>query len=59
VMQDVRSLILYDDQSGMTATAPESWGPVWRLLPIAIAIGIFALGLTVFKRHERWFAERT
>ena len=32
-------------------------GPLWRLLPIATRSA--SLGLAVFKRHERWFAERT
>jgi ABC-2 type transport system permease protein len=29
-----------------------------RLIPIAIAVSIFALGIGMFKRYEPWFAER-
>jgi hypothetical protein len=29
-----------------------------RLVPIAIAFGVFAFGLYLFKREEPWFAER-
>jgi ABC-2 type transport system permease protein len=59
VMQDVRALVLYDDTSGITITAGDTLGELGRLVPIAIALFVFALGVGVFKRHEPWFAERT
>jgi ABC-2 type transport system permease protein len=60
VMQDVRALILYEDTSGITMTASEGGaGELGRLLPIAIALLVFAFGLAIFKRHEPWFAERS
>lgn len=59
VMQDVRALVLYDDASGMTVTAGETLGEFGRMLPIAITLLVFTVGVAVFKRHEPWFAERT
>lgn len=59
VLQDVRALVLYDDQTGITVTAAEALGQFGRLLPIAITLVVFTFGVALFKRHEPWFAERT
>ncbi len=59
VLQDVRALVLYEDNSGITVTAPEALGQFGRLLPIAITLVVFTFGLALFKRYEPWFAERT
>jgi ABC-2 type transport system permease protein len=59
VLQDIRSIILYPDLAGNRMTAIRAFGsPSAELLPVAIAIAIFFLGLFVFKREEPWFAER-
>lgn len=59
VMQDIRALVLYEDDSGITVTASDTLGELGRLIPIAITIVVFAAGLALFKRQEPWFAERT
>jgi ABC-2 type transport system permease protein len=59
VMQDIRALVLYEDDSGITVTASDTLGDLGRLIPIAITIVVFAAGLALFKRQEPWFAERT
>jgi len=59
VLQDVRALVLYDDQSGITVTSAEALGQFGRLLPIAITLVVLAFGVALFKRYEPWFAERT
>ena len=60
VMQDVRALVLFDDSSGMTITAAETFGGgVARLLPVGITLLVFCTGIAVFKRQEPWLAERT
>ncbi len=59
VMQDIRALVLYEDDSGISATAGEIVGDAGRILPIAITIVVFAAGLALFKRREPWLAERT
>jgi ABC-2 type transport system permease protein len=59
VMQDIRALVLYDDDSGITVTASDTLGDFGRLVPIAITIVVFAAGLALFRREEPWFAERT
>ena len=58
VLQDVRALVLPDDNSGLTVTAEDALDPFGRMLPIAITVMVFALGVAVFKRREPWFAER-
>jgi ABC-2 type transport system permease protein len=58
VIQDVRALVLSDDQSGMTVTSTEVLGQFGRLLPIAITLIVLAFGAALFKRYEPWFAER-
>lgn len=59
VLQDVRTLVLYDDSSGITVTSAEALGQFGRLLPIALTLIVFTFGVAVFKRYEPWFAERT
>lgn len=59
VMQDVRALVLYEDDSGLTFTASEAMGQFGRVLPIGITLVAVALGVALFKRYEPWFAERT
>jgi ABC-2 type transport system permease protein len=58
VMQDIRALVLYEDPSANTLTVPDALGDFGRLVPIAIALAIFGLGIAIFKRYEPWFAER-
>jgi ABC-2 type transport system permease protein len=59
VMQDVRAIVLYQDVPENNVTAPDVFGEFGRLIPIAVALLIFAFGVTLFKRHEPWFAERS
>jgi ABC-2 type transport system permease protein len=59
VLQDVRSIVLYEDTTGMTVTTAETLGEWGRLVAIALALIVFTLGLALFKRYEAWFAERT
>jgi ABC-2 type transport system permease protein len=57
VMQDMRSLVLYDDR--IVTVSGVLGGPVLgHLAPLGATIAIFALGLFLFKRQEPWFAER-
>jgi ABC-2 type transport system permease protein len=59
VLQDIRSVVLYPDLQPNRITVAEAFGsPAARLLPIAIALGVFAFGLVLFRRQEPWFAER-
>jgi ABC-2 type transport system permease protein len=59
ILQDVRSIVLYNDASPNRITAAAAFGsPVGDLIPIAIAIAIFLFGLFLMKREEPWFAER-
>jgi ABC-2 type transport system permease protein len=58
VLQDIRALVLYKDHTGITVTTTEATSEYWRLLPIAITLALFVLGLRLFKRNEPWFAER-
>jgi ABC-2 type transport system permease protein len=57
VLQDVRALVLYPDTPSNTVTAADvlTGG---RLVPVAIALGTFVVGLTLLRRHEARFAER-
>ncbi len=50
--------MLYDDNSGITVTSAEALGQFGRLLPIALTLIVFTLGVALFKRYEPWFAER-
>lgn len=59
VMQDVRALVLYEDDSGMTLSSADALGSSGPLLPIATTLVVLTLGVTLFKRYEPWFAERT
>jgi ABC-2 type transport system permease protein len=59
VLQDVRAIVLYEDSSGITVTTAETLGQWGRLVPIALTLVVFTLGVALFKRHEAWFAERT
>lgn len=59
VLQDVRSIILYDDLPPNRVTAAEVLsGAGGRLLPIALAFATLLLGLAVFRRESPSFAER-
>jgi ABC-2 type transport system permease protein len=59
VLQDLRAIILYPDLSPNRITADHAFGFTGaRAIPVAIAIGVFALGLRYFRREEPWLAER-
>ena len=59
VLQDIRSVILYPDLAPNRLTVTQAFeSSAARLLPIAIAIGVFVFGLLLFRREEPWFAER-
>ena len=59
MLQDIRAIVLYQDLAPNTITAAEAFdSSAGRLIPIAIALAIFVLGLCVFRREEPWFAER-
>jgi ABC-2 type transport system permease protein len=58
VLQDIRAVVLYPDLAPNRVTIASSFGtPAARLIPIAIALGIFAFGLWFFRRNEHAFAE--
>lgn len=59
VLQDVRSIVLYDDVEPNRVTAADAFGtPLGYLIPISVALGIFVFGMYLMKREEPWFAER-
>jgi ABC-2 type transport system permease protein len=59
VLQDIRAVVLYPDLAPNRITITQSFDASYaRLLPIAIVLGIFALGLYLFRREEPWLAER-
>jgi ABC-2 type transport system permease protein len=59
VLQDIRAVVLYPDLAPNRVTIAVSFGsPAARLIPIAIALGIFAFGLWFFRRNEHAFAEQ-
>lgn len=59
VLQDIRSIVLYQDLAPNRITATEAFGSsAGRLIPIGITLAVFGLGVWVFKRQEPWFAER-
>jgi ABC-2 type transport system permease protein len=55
IMQDVRSLIVYDDPNVIVAHA--SLSPL-RILPLLVVAFTLGLGFYLFKREEPWFPER-
>jgi ABC-2 type transport system permease protein len=58
-MQDIRSLVLYNDLAPNRITAAVAFGsPAGRLIPIGVAITLVSLGLFLFRREQPWFAER-
>jgi ABC-2 type transport system permease protein len=59
VLQDIRAIVLYPDLANNKITVANAFGTsAARLLPIGIALGVFALGLWWFRREEPWLAER-
>jgi ABC-2 type transport system permease protein len=59
VLQDIRAIVMYEDVPQNRITATTAFGTPWaHLIPIAIAIAIFVIGLVMMKREEKWFAER-
>lgn len=58
ILQDVRSLVFYEDLPTNNVTAPDVL-VAGRLIPITIAFLVFGLGVALFKRYEPWFAERS
>jgi ABC-2 type transport system permease protein len=59
MMQDIRSLVLYNDLAPNRITAAVAFGsPAGRLIPIGVAITLLSLGLFLFRREQPWFAER-
>jgi ABC-2 type transport system permease protein len=58
ILQDARALVFYDEVPANNVTAPDVFGDFGRLIPVAIALAVFALGVALFKRYEPWFAER-
>jgi ABC-2 type transport system permease protein len=54
VMQDVRAVVL----EGEVATVTDVLGAGGRVVPVAVAFGVFALGLVIFRRDSARFAER-
>jgi len=59
VLQDIRSIILYDDVPQNRITAGDAFGSSFgSLIPVAIAIAIFIVGYYLMRREEPWFAER-
>ena len=58
-MQDIRSLVLYNDLAPNRITAAVAFSsPAGRLIPIGVAITLLSLGLFLFRREQPWFAER-
>jgi ABC-2 type transport system permease protein len=57
VMQDIRRIIMGPELNSQT-TAAVFGSPEARLIPVAIAIGAFLLGLILFQRDSKNFAER-
>jgi ABC-2 type transport system permease protein len=59
VLQDVRAIVLYPDLSKNKVTVATSFDSSYaRLIPIAIALGLFAAGLAFFRSQEHSFAEQ-
>ena len=59
ILQDVRAIVLYQDLAPNRITVADAFdSSAGRLLPLGITIGIFIVGLFIFRRQEPWFAER-
>ena len=59
ILQDVRAIVLYQDIAPNLITANDAFNSsAGRLIPIAITLAVFALGISIFKKQEPWFAER-
>ncbi|HVH51807.1 MAG TPA: ABC transporter permease [Gaiellaceae bacterium] len=58
IVEDVRSLVLYNDPKGSILTASDVLGPAGRLYPIGILILLLAIALLVFRREEPGLTER-
>ncbi len=59
VLQDLRAVLLYPDLAPNKITASNVYGTASaRLIPIAIALAVFAFGVYLFRREEPWMAER-
>ena len=59
ILQDVRAIVLYQDLAPNRITVADAFdSSAGRLLPLGITIGIFVVGLFIFRRQEPWFAER-
>jgi len=59
ILQDVRTIVLYQDSPSNRITATEAFNSsAGRLLPIGITLAVLVLGIIMFKRQEPWFAER-
>jgi ABC-2 type transport system permease protein len=58
VMQDVRHAILGSSGPNDVTAATVYAGYGGRLIPIAIALGVCAIGYVTFRRDARYFAER-
>ncbi len=59
ILQDVRAIVLYQDLAPNRITVADAFdSSAGRLLPLGITLGIFVVGLFIFKRQEPWFAER-
>jgi ABC-2 type transport system permease protein len=54
VMQDVRAVVL----EGEVATVTDVLGAGGRVVPVAVALGVFVFGLFIFRRDSSRFAER-
>jgi ABC-2 type transport system permease protein len=55
IMQDIRSIIIYDDP--LVIGAPAAFSPT-RVIPLLIVAFTLGLGFYMFKREEPWFPER-
>ena len=59
IMQDARGIILYEDSGSNVATSATVFGDgAGRLFPLLVVGVLLLLGLIVFKRDERRFAEQ-
>ena len=59
ILQDVRSIVLYQDIEPNLITVADAFGSsAGRLLPVGITFAVFGVGLWMFKKQEPWFAER-
>lgn len=58
IIQDVRAVILYQDIAPNLITAADAFPTAGRLIPISVALGVFAFGIWIFRNQAPWFAER-